>query len=132
MTTLLEHLTELNERATKAPWAHQFVTCDGESEIVVFDENWDEPYPDLGSPVASGISDDDAALIAATRNAFPALRECVRALDRTQKALAILIDPANKNTHISTSVVWANCVEAETKARAAIAPFMEKVGSPKP
>jgi hypothetical protein len=74
MTDPLDHLTELEAKMTPGPWA-KHPRCDG----IIGGDNNPLLYADSDG-YAECWHEEDAAAIAALRNAAPALLECARTL----------------------------------------------------
>jgi hypothetical protein len=77
-TATLQRLEQLHRAASPVPWG---VDTDGR-EVCTFTERYSggPPFDIMSESFARGGADDDAALIAESRNALPMLLESVRRL----------------------------------------------------
>lgn len=78
MEELIERLDALSEKATKGPWR----TADGMEFVLERPDGWtvgDFERGDEDSPISEAEADANAAFVAALRNAWPTLRDALRA-----------------------------------------------------
>lgn len=81
MSTTVERLRELHAKATPAPWRASLEFRDHHSRQVQASDGskWGE-LATLGCGPYEGHGSDNAALVAESRNALPALLDCAEAL----------------------------------------------------
>jgi hypothetical protein len=87
MPSVLERLEALNEGATKGPWRWDVETLRGKSNNAIF---YPVAHKNSRTPVELINCEEDAALIAAARNALPDLLAAIRAAER---AVIVWYDP---------------------------------------
>ena len=85
-----------------------------------FDDGASELIREAAAHIARCSPENIAALLDALESERSRADRLEKALTRCQHALAMLIDPNNERFNVSIQHAWAQCVEAETTARAAL------------
>lgn len=84
----------------------------------------DEIHAKVDPEAAKALCEANADLICRSVNALPDL---LRTLEECQSVLATLLNPENRA--VSAMYIWAQAIEAEAKARAAIQSAMREGGA---